>query len=149
MTHQTWFDAEIAKIEDDLDFVTEAMTFDFVNEIRRVMKEKQITQTALASRIGKSRAYISKVLNYNPNMTIRSLAMIALALDVQLRWSRPRLINKGAIDRLDSLVIAASDFSNSLPQLEPNTITQKPVEAILPEAKPHRRKRTTKAGNLS
>lgn len=111
MKNQTWFESEIARVEDDLDFVTKEMAFDFVNEIRRVMKEQHISQTELAGRIGKSRAYISKVLNYSPNMTIRSLAMIALALDLRLRWTRPRMVDKDAVDRLDTLVVTNSTFA--------------------------------------
>ena len=109
MTNETWFSKEIAKIEDDLDFVVEEMAFDYVNEIRRVMKEQNISQSELANRIGKSRAYVSKVLNYSPNMTIRSLAMIVLALDIRSRWTRPRMVDKAQVDRLDTLVMNNSN----------------------------------------
>jgi transcriptional regulator with XRE-family HTH domain len=110
MQDHTWFDNELAEMEDDLDFLTEMMAFDYVNEIRRVMKEERITQAELARRIGKSRAYISKVMNYSPNLTIKSLAAIALALNIRLRWTRPRLADKKFINRLDTIVISSNCY---------------------------------------
>jgi transcriptional regulator with XRE-family HTH domain len=109
MGTSTWFDNEISALEDDLDFLTEEMTFDIVNEIRRVMKEEKISQTGLAIRIGKSRAYISKILNYSPNMTIHSLAMVAMALG--LRWTRPHLVKKSSVDSLDSQLISCHEYT--------------------------------------
>jgi transcriptional regulator with XRE-family HTH domain len=109
MRTPTWFDNELAELENDLEFLTEEMAFDFVNEIRGVMKKKDITQTDLANLIGKSRAYVSKVLNYSPNMTIRSLAMVALALD--LRWTRPHLVKKDIVDCLDVKLISCDEYT--------------------------------------
>lgn len=141
MSKQTWFDNEIALLEDDLEFVTEEMAFDFVNEIRRVMKEHKISQSALAHRLGKSRAYVSKVLNYNPNMTIRSLAMISLALDTRLRWTRPRMVDKDAVDQIDmfmqsnSAVVVSFSYLKSISHVpvpanyeEMSTIEYQPIE---------------------
>lgn len=108
MIDHTWFDNELSEVEDNLDFLTESMAFDYVNEIRRVMTAQNMSQAELANRIGKSRAYVSKVLNYNPNLTIRSLANIALALGIRLRWTRPRLVDKDSIDYLDSIVLTNS-----------------------------------------
>lgn len=121
METPTWFDKELAVLEDDLDFLSEEMAFIYVNEICRVMKEQHISQTDLATRIGKSRAYISKVMNYSPNMTIRSLTMIAKALG--LRWTRPHLVEKEAVNRLDAMVVDSESY------LQPKT--QKPDVNIL------------------
>ena len=118
-----WFDNELLKLEEDIDFLTEEMAFDFVNEIRRVMKEQHISQTDLATRMGKSRAYISKVLNYNPNMTIRSLAIVAKSLG--LRWTRPHLVEKDAIARLDIVLTSSREFTMQTVVTSPTTAETK------------------------
>lgn len=92
MEDRTWFANVLEELESDLDFITEEMAFDYVNEIRRAMALQDVSKAELARRTGKSRAYITKVLNYNPNLTIRSLAMIAHALN--LRWAQPRLTDR-------------------------------------------------------
>jgi transcriptional regulator with XRE-family HTH domain len=89
MPERTWFDEQLAELEDDPGFNCEEMVFDYVNDIRRVMKEQGVSQTELARRLGRSRSYVSQVLNYTPNLTLKSLALIALALDC--RWTLPRL----------------------------------------------------------
>ena len=91
---RTWFDSVIDELRDDVEFLTEEMAFDCVNEVRRVMGEEGVSQAGLARRIGKSSAYVSKLLNYNPNMTLRSLVVIADALGH--RWEAPHLIGKHA-----------------------------------------------------
>lgn len=116
----TWFDNLLTELEGDLDYIADGMAFDYVNDIRRVMKEQKITQSELAKRIGKSRAYVSKVLNYNPNMTIRSLAMIALALD--LRWTHPHLVKKDVVDYLDHFFTSSDEFRS-----ETTMVTVRPV----------------------
>ena len=160
MTKRTWFDTEIAKIEDDLDFIMEEMAFDYVNEIRRVMKSEHVSQAKLAKRTGKSRAYISQVLNYSPNLTIRSLAKIAIALGISLRWTRPRLVDKAAVDRLDAMVVASDyyvqkktmraestiDMTRTAQTASVNTEVFRGMvpKDIPPELQPRRRKRAVK-----
>jgi len=94
MTERTWFDAAVDELQDDVEFLTEGMAIDVANEIRRVMKAQRVTQSELARRMGASRAHISKLLNYTPNMTLRSLVAIAHALG--MRWRAPELVGKGA-----------------------------------------------------
>jgi transcriptional regulator with XRE-family HTH domain len=89
---RTWFDQAIEELQDDVDFLTEEAALHLVSEIRRVMEEAGVTQAELARRIGKSRAYVSRVLNYNPNMTLRSLVVLAHALEA--KWEPPRLVGK-------------------------------------------------------
>ncbi|MHB9026966.1 MAG: helix-turn-helix domain-containing protein [Armatimonadota bacterium] len=90
MTSRTWFDTVLEERRQDVEFLAEEVAFDFVNEIRRVMQTAGISQSELAKRLGKSRAYVSRVLNYNPNMTIKSLVAIAHVLD--MKWKAPHLV---------------------------------------------------------
>ena len=90
MRKPTVFDRMLEEFQDDVEFLTEEAALNVVSEIRRVMEESGVTAAELARRIGKSRAYVSKVLNYSPNMTLRSLVLLAHALGA--RWESPRLI---------------------------------------------------------
>jgi len=57
-----------------------------VEDILRAMEDSGITRNALATKIGKSRQYVSKVLDEErrANFTIDSLAEFSTALDLQL-----------------------------------------------------------------
>ncbi len=56
----------------------------FVDDICAAMHEMNITKSALAERLGKSRQYVTRVLNESANFTIDSMAEIAAALGRQL-----------------------------------------------------------------
>ncbi|HEX2999294.1 MAG TPA: helix-turn-helix transcriptional regulator [Armatimonadota bacterium] len=79
-------------VEDDPDYLTAAFVIDITEEICRRMDEAGLTQREVARRLGTSQAYIAKVLNNNPNMTVRSL--IALADAVGLKLDGVRLVDK-------------------------------------------------------
>ena len=51
------------------------------------MQEKKVTRAELAARIGKSKSFVTQILRGQHNMTLRTLADLAWALDarVQLR----------------------------------------------------------------
>ncbi|PYS47601.1 MAG: hypothetical protein DMF68_15600 [Acidobacteria bacterium] len=48
------------------------------------MKQKGASNVELARRLGKSRAYVTKVLQGSTNFTLESLVKIARALDCQI-----------------------------------------------------------------
>ena len=75
---------------DQIEYVAEKLMLRYFRAIRRRMREKGITQSELAERLGVSQAYISKVLKYNQNLTIRTLATLAEALDAD--WDAPLLL---------------------------------------------------------
>ena len=77
---------------DRFEYVSEKLMLRYFRAIRRRMREEGITQTELAERLGVSQAYISKLLKYNQNLTIRSLALLAEVMDVE--WDQPRLVAK-------------------------------------------------------
>ncbi|MHB9108555.1 MAG: helix-turn-helix domain-containing protein [Armatimonadota bacterium] len=91
MTDATWFDTVTDELQFDLDYLTDELAFGYINEIKRAMKCQQLTQSELAKRMGKSRAYVSRLLNYSANMTLRSLALIGLALGG--KWEEARFID--------------------------------------------------------
>jgi plasmid maintenance system antidote protein VapI len=72
-----------AEFERDPDYVAETLALQVIEQALQLMKDKGISRSELASLMGVSRAYVSKLFNAPPNMTLRSIAQLALALDAQ------------------------------------------------------------------
>jgi hypothetical protein len=72
-----------AEFERDPDYVAEALALQVVEQALKLMNEQGISRSEMASLMGVSRAYISKLFNAPPNMTLRSIAQLALALDAR------------------------------------------------------------------
>jgi transcriptional regulator with XRE-family HTH domain len=74
----------ISKNQYTIDYQTELSIIDLNEKIISKMDELKINRVELAKRLGVSKAFITKLLNGNPNMTIKTIVSIALALDCQL-----------------------------------------------------------------
>jgi transcriptional regulator with XRE-family HTH domain len=59
----------------------EALILDSTELISELMHEKGLTRADLAKLVGKTRAFVTQVLAGNRNMTLRTLADLAFALD--------------------------------------------------------------------
>ncbi len=57
-----------------------------VEDVLRALEDSGLSQNALAEKIGKSRQYLSKILDedHRVNFTIETLAKLSAALDLQL-----------------------------------------------------------------
>ena len=55
--------------------------------IRGLLKAEGMTKAELANRLGKSKAYVTQLLNGNANMTLRTISDILLALGKSLHLS--------------------------------------------------------------
>ena len=62
----------------------EAFILDSTELISELMLEKGLTRAELAKLIGKTRGFVSQVLAGNRNMTLRTLADLAYALDARV-----------------------------------------------------------------
>ena len=84
-----------ARVDEELSLlVTQLM-----NEINWHMRERGLTRADLASRMGVSPGRISQVLSGGENLTLRTLASIATALDARFEMDlRPRETGNGAVD---------------------------------------------------
>jgi transcriptional regulator with XRE-family HTH domain len=84
-----------ARVDEELSLlVTQLM-----NEINWHMRERGLTRADLASRMGVSPGRISQVLSGGENLTLRTLASIATALDARFETDlRPRETGNGAVD---------------------------------------------------
>jgi transcriptional regulator with XRE-family HTH domain len=84
-----------ARVDEELSLlVTQLM-----NEINWHMRERGLTRADLASRMGVSPGRISQVLSGGENLTLRTLASIATALDARFEMDlRPRETGNGTED---------------------------------------------------
>lgn len=62
----------------------ETLIVDATEAICAAMEEQGITRVELARRIGKTKGFVSHVLSGKRNMTLRTLARMAHALDIKL-----------------------------------------------------------------
>jgi transcriptional regulator with XRE-family HTH domain len=97
-----------ARVDEELSLlVTQLM-----NEINWHMRERGLTRADLASRMGVSPGRISQVLSGGENLTLRTLASLATALDARFEMDlRPRESNQGA---------------DATPQLAPPVAAERP-----------------------
>ena len=89
---ETWIDRYIEEHRFDPDFAIEKMVLALVGQIHQRMDELKITQEELAKRMGMSQPSVSKALRYSNNVTIRTLARIACALESE--WTGFQLSHK-------------------------------------------------------
>lgn len=63
----------------------EHVVLDFTSSVEALMREQDVTRSELARRIGSSPAYVTKVLRGDANFTVKSMVLIARALNARLR----------------------------------------------------------------
>lgn len=80
----TWLERYIEQNQYTVDYQTELSIIDFNEKIIARMEELKINRAELAKRLGVSKAFVTKLLNGNPNMTIKTMISIANALGCQL-----------------------------------------------------------------
>ena len=66
--------------ERDPEFMAEGLSTKVIEEALKFLEEKELSQSWLADRMGVSRAYISRILKAPPNITLLTIARIAVAL---------------------------------------------------------------------
>ncbi len=71
----------------DGDFIAERLLLDIGENIVECMQTLNKTRAELAEDLGVSKAYVTKLLNGQPNMTIKTLAGLAAALRAEIQVS--------------------------------------------------------------
>ena len=84
MKAEKWFNSLIEKYEEDAEFRLESLIIDFTEKIVTKMAEGNISRVELARRLGVSKAFVTKLLNGNQNLTIKSMLSIADALECEV-----------------------------------------------------------------
>jgi transcriptional regulator with XRE-family HTH domain len=67
---------------DDPEFIAEGLAIKVTEEMLENLEQKGLNQSWLAERMGVSRALVSRILNAPPNMTLLTIARIAVALEL-------------------------------------------------------------------
>ena len=73
----------IAEYEKDPDFLAEGLSIGIIENSLKVMKQKGISRADLAREMGVPKSQISRNFNAPPNLTLLSIARIAVALGVE------------------------------------------------------------------
>jgi transcriptional regulator with XRE-family HTH domain len=71
------------------DFQRERLATEITEVISRIMDDQGVSRAELASRLGKSRAYVTKMLRYGSNLTVHTIADVFTALG-----RTPRLVDR-------------------------------------------------------
>jgi len=85
MKTQRWVQEELERAKESFEFRLETLMIELGESISLLMKQRQVTRTELARRLGVSKAYITKVLNGKPNLTLESLLKLSDALEGELK----------------------------------------------------------------
>ena len=84
MSSQDWLSEKLAQYKDDPEFILESVLFDITEKISLEMKKSGISKTELAQRLGKSKAFVTRILKGNHNMTLKTLLSISMAMNLKL-----------------------------------------------------------------
>src|SRR6266567_7758115 len=92
MKSGTWFTDKLKEFETDQEFRTEEVIIDFTEKVVAAMRERDMSRVELAQRLGVSKAFVTKLLNGNPNLTIRTMVSLADALECNLLIDIPHCV---------------------------------------------------------
>lgn len=85
MSTERWFKESLEQIKDTFEYRLETLIMNITEDISKAMKVKKINRTQLAEILNVSPAAITKILNGNPNFTLKTLLTLADALGTDLR----------------------------------------------------------------
>ncbi len=74
----------VRSIENTPEFLLEMVKLAFAEELCRLLEEQGVSRTQLAERLGTSRAYITRILRTDYNLTAETMVKVALALDARV-----------------------------------------------------------------
>ncbi len=86
MKLDAWYKEKIQKFRDDVEFMTESVILDITEKIVDKMHQTRLSRVELSQKLGVSKPFITKLLNGNPNMTIKTMVAIAHALDCEINF---------------------------------------------------------------
>jgi transcriptional regulator with XRE-family HTH domain len=99
-------------------FAEEALIVDVAERIWAAMASANVTKSEIAERLGKSKAFISQMLNGSRNMTLRSLADIAHSIGFRVSVSLERQDVSATWQPLNDAILVQFD-RRQLPVPEP------------------------------
>ncbi len=87
------------KIENDPRFVAEELKLAFADDLVRLLEARGLKRTELAEKLGTNRGYVTRVLNTEYNLSVETMAKIALALDARISL---RMLPREEVERRPS-----------------------------------------------
>lgn len=80
MNTEKWFKDKLETFREDAEFYAEELILDLTEQIVAAMKELGVNRTELAARMGVSKAFVTKLLRGNTNVTLKTMASLARSL---------------------------------------------------------------------
>lgn len=80
MNAEKWFKDKLETFREDAEFYAEELILDLTEQIVAAMKELGVNRTELAARMGVSKAFVTKLLRGNTNVTLKTMASLARSL---------------------------------------------------------------------
>lgn len=84
MKEELWLEKYVSQFKDDVEFITEELIIELTEKIVSRMEKINLSRAELAKRLGVSKAFVTKVLNGNPNLTLKTIVSISKALDCKV-----------------------------------------------------------------
>jgi len=101
-----FFATMFAEAEDRDEFHVAGVKIEIAEQIYRMMEKRNITQSDLARKLGKNRAYISKILKGTTNFTVETLVLIdKQTVNNDLIDTYTKHFSKTSFSRPDSTII--------------------------------------------
>lgn len=82
-----WFQERTRGLDNDPEYLLEEVKLAFAEELCRLLEEQGVSRTQLAERLGTSRAYVTRILRTDYNLTAETMVKVALALDARVTLS--------------------------------------------------------------
>ena len=76
---QEWFKEQVAKVAPEVKLEMQ-LSAEIIARIDAILKEKNMSQRDLARKLGKSEAVVSRWTTGFPNLTLRSISALSVAL---------------------------------------------------------------------
>ena len=80
---QEWFNGKLAAVSPEIKTELQ-LSASIIARIDTILKEKNMSQLDLARKLGKSEAVVSRWTTGFPNLTLRSIAQLSVALEEPL-----------------------------------------------------------------
>ena len=74
------------RYKDDVEFIAEGLALSIMEQALTIMEAQGISKSELARRMEVSRPQVSRMFKAAPNLTLVSLARLAVALDVDVQF---------------------------------------------------------------
>ena len=82
-----FFDNLFAELEERDEYHVAGMKIEIAEQIYLLMEKKKVSKAELARKLGKNRAYITRILKGNTNFTIETIVKIGRRLDAEWEFN--------------------------------------------------------------